>query len=335
MKSTWRWLILMVPLLLPLLSCHGPAERDDGGNSRWIGFRPLDATDEAPVYHLLEGYDRKWLEQIEEGVEVARSYWGSFGPPHVWIAGSEDESSSTEEQWSDFIEEYCEWRTSTSTRSIAECIPHGKRQFQEVTSRGDAEAYLSEIRDGDPYLAELIFINVHQWYFKNDPIADPVLRGIHEYTHVFQQSVGEIPTWMAEGGAVFCEAWLPPQQDGWDPLQRMEWVMESALRIDDPDLTIADMEEIETAPEEVARYHRELAYDAGAWATVFMVHNSSDQRVSSLRDRFFPMVKKLGWEDALCRFVGMDTKEEFYAAFNEFMALPREQQLKIYSRLKR
>ena len=41
------------------------------------------------------------------------------------------------------------------------------------------------------------FINVQDWHFEDDPLPDPILRGIHEY--VFQQSlVGR--TWMMEGG---------------------------------------------------------------------------------------------------------------------------------------
>ena len=82
------------------------------------------------------------------------------------------------------------------------------------------------------------------------------------------------------------------------------------------------MEEIESAPPEVARYHRELAYDAGAWATAFIVHCSSSRSVDALRTELFPLIKEVGWEAALIRYVGMRSKGEFYAAFGAFMALP-------------
>ena len=110
--------------------------------------------------------------------------------------------------------------------------------------------------------------------------------------------------------------------------------MESAHRIEDEGLTIADMEEIESAPKQVAKYHRELAYDSGAWAIVFMVHESPARSVSSLRDEFYPLVKELGWEVALARYVGMESKEEFYEAFAAYMELSIGEQLQLLEGLK-
>jgi len=133
---------------------------------------------------------------------------------------------------------------------------------------------------------------------------------------------------------VFAEAWLPSRH-GWRDLHdAMKRSLESAERVEDLEISIADMEEIETAPEEVAQYHRELAYDTGAWAVAFMIHESATQRVSSLRDDFYPSVNELGWEVALAQFVGMPSKEEFYAAFAAFMDLPVTQQLGLLDRLR-
>ena len=94
------------------------------------------------------------------------------------------------------------------------------------------------------------------------------------------------------------------------------------------------MEEIETAPKRIAKYHRELAYDAGAWAIAFMIHESKSQRVSSLRDEFYPSVTTLGWEAALSEYTGRENKTEFYAAFADLMESPREEQLALLGRLK-
>lgn len=334
MKPARGWFSSLLPMLLLVIGCGGPAVQEDPGPGRWHGFEPLEAMEEGPTYHLLEGYNPKWLDQVREGIELARAYWGSYGPTHVWVLGCEDGVTISEGAWQDFLEEYCTWRTGNSRRSIADCFPHARERFQDVALSGAGEAYLSEVREVKPHMAELIFINVHRWSFEEDSIPDPVLRGIHEYTHVFQQSGAEIPTWMAEGGAVFAEAWLPGQEGRREPAELMQRVMENARRIEDRNLTIADMEEIETAPAHVARFHRELAYDAGAWAMVFMVHHSARRSVSSLRDRFYPLVKEIGWHDALCKYVGMSSKQEFYAAFDQFMALPMEQQLATLAELK-
>lgn len=321
-------LLLMIAGSILLLGCQqtGSINQHDQ-QSRWVGFVPLAPMEEGPTYHLLEGYDPIWLEYVKQGVERSRAYWGSYGPTHVWVLGREDGSKINAQAKKTFIKEYCDWRTAGSHRTITECYPHAERQFFDVIQRGEPEAYLSEVRDTNPHMAELIFINVHQWYFPDDSIPDPVLRGIHEYTHVFQQSIGEIPTWMAEGGAVFIEAWLPRLDGQRDPKLVMRWIMERAHKIENPKLTIADMEEIETATKEAAEYYMELAYDSGAWATVFMIHKSAQRSVASLRDEFYPLVAEIGWEAALCRYVGMKNKTEFYEAFEVFMDLPIAEQL--------
>ena len=306
-----------------LVGCQQPdRSREADGSSRWDGFEPLQAMEEAPTYHVLEGYDRRWFEYVREGVEVARGYWGSFGPTHVWVLGHHGEGPVGAVAREAFLAEYCTWRTAGSDRTVAECLRFAEERLLKPAEEGSAEAYLSEVRDTDPHMAELIFINVHKWFYENDPVPDPVLRGIHEYTHVFQQSVGPIPTWMAEGGAVFAEAWLPALDGRHDFAARMKLSLRNAQKIRDTGLTIADMEEIESAPPEVARYHRELAYDAGAWATAFIVHCSSSRSVDALRTELFPLIKEVGWEAALIRYVGMRSKGEFYAAFGAFMALP-------------
>ena len=289
---------------------------------------------EGPTYHLLEGYDPVWLEYVREGVERARSYWGSYGPTHVWILGREQGTQIRAAARRAFIEEYCAWRTRTSTRTVRECRAHAERQFFDVIDRDEAQAYLSGVRDTQPHMAELIFINVHKWYFRRDSIPDPVLRGIHEYTHVFQQSVGAMPTWMVEGCAVFAEAWLPWLDGRRSPEVVMGRLMQRARSIAATGLSIADMEEIETAPKEVANYHRQLAYDAGAWATAFMIHESPTQSVASLRDAFYPRVAKIGWQAALCEYVGMQDKAEFYRAFDAFMKQPLQAQLRLLEQLK-
>ena len=114
----------------------------------------------------------------------------------------------------------------------------------------------------------------------------------------------------------------------------MRRIMMIARDIDDPDVSIADMEEIETAPEHVAKYYLELAYYSGAWATVFMVHSSPTQSVAALRDTFYPLISEIGWEEALARHVGVDNKAEFYEQFDAFMDLPIESQLSVLGEIK-
>lgn len=330
----YRTAAIIVAAVLHLPGCqHSDPQHDDQG-SLWDGYEPFVPMDEEPTYHLLEGYDPLWMEHVREGVELARAYWGSYGPTHIWIAGVEEGDSIDEDAAKAFLEEYCNWRTAGTSRSIEECWPHAEEQFLDVVRRGDPEAYLSVVRETPLHMAELIFINVHQWQFEEDVIPDPVLRGIHEYTHVFQQSMGRMPTWMMEGGALFSEAWLPSLDDRRSPEEIMRPIMIIAQRIDDPELSIADMEEIETAPEHIAKYYQELAYYSGAWATAFIVHSSPTQSVAALRDTFYPLISEIGWEEALAQYVGVNSKAEFYEQFDAFMDLPIESQLSVLGEIK-
>jgi len=326
--------LLLTLLLLFFTSCQQRSCSQHEASSVWENVEPLVAMEEGPSYHLLEGYDERWLEQVREGVEKARAFWGSYGPAHVWVLGCEDGDSIREEAKQAFLAEYCEWRTASSERTVSECLPYAEERFFDVVERGDPEAYLSDVRDTEQRMGELIFINVHKWYYEEDPLPDPVLRGMHEYTHIFQSAFGMMPTWMMEGGAVFSEVWLPWQEGLIEPHGKLEWIMQSARKGESAGYTIADMEEIESAPRRVAKYHRELAYDAGAWAMLFMIHASPTQSVSALRDEFYPLVTELGWEAALSKYVGMQSKGAFYEAFELFMDAPREEQFALFDELK-
>ena len=295
--------------------------------------KPMTPMDTPPIYHTLTSYDPKWKAMIEEGIEMARSYWGSYGPTHVWIVGYDEGQAPDSKAELAFVEDYCRWRIEDTQRTMAECRPYATGRFIDVARSGTPEAYLSDVRERTPRMAELVFINVHKWYFERDRLPDPIARGIHEYTHVAQHGFGHMPTWMMEGGAVFSEAWLPALAGKRKPEQMLGYVMDNAQKMAKTPFTIADMESIETAPPEVAQYHRELAYDAGAWATIFMVYHTPTRCVSTLRDVLYPRVTEVGWEQALCEYVDMPSKEAFYKAFASFMAKPREEHMRIFRTL--
>lgn len=330
-RETSSYIALAVSLSL-LTACAQLGEA--GGESPWDDFVPLVAVEGEPVYHLLDGYDPIWMERVRQGVETSRAYWGSYGPTHVWILGREGSGGVSEEQERAFIDEYCACRTATVERTVEECRPYAKERFIEVMERGEGEAYLSYVRETEPPMAELVFINVHNWYYDRDPVPDPVLRGIHEYTHVFQSSFPVTPTWMMEGLAVFTEAWLPWRSGERGIEEVMSYSMEAAKEVLDRGFSIAQMEEIETAPRRVARYHRELAYDAGAWAVAFMIHESKTQRVSSMRDEFYPSVRTLGWEAALAQYTGHESVGSFYDDFAALMESSPAELSALLSRLK-
>lgn len=303
----------------------------DSASGRAVGtFIPMP---DEPTYHLLDGYDERWLVQIREGIEMARGFWGSYGPAHVWVVGVEEGAGIDDATRSGFLDEYCQWRIAGTERTADECRMHATRRFLDPADRGEPEAYLSWVDEFEQPEAELVFINVHRWHFEEDVVPDPVMRGIHEYTHVAQMGFGTMPTWMMEGGAVFSEAWLPALAGRREAAFIMDRLMDRALEIRHTGFTIADMEDVDAAAPEVRRYHRELAYDAGAWAVVLLIHQSPSGSVTAFRDEFLPMVTELGWEAALCRYLDIEGKEEFYLGFESFMNAPRRTQLVVLDEL--
>jgi len=322
--------VALAPLALAALlaaSCQDLGPRVQGPSDRWADFTPLVAMEEGPSYHLLQGYDPIWLRRVQQGIETARAYFGSYGPVHVYVLGREADGVIDPQAREAFIEEVCVCRHARTDEAVGECQHDGGVELFEALERGEGQAYLSYLNDIDPPIAQLMFVNLHGWYSEEAPVSEPILRGIHEYTHVFQCSVGPLPTWIMEGCAVFSEAWFPRRTAGHDLAEVMRRSMESAKQVEDPELGIEHMEEIESASEEVERYYRNLAYDAGAWAIAFLIHESPSRSVAALRDEFYPSVTELGWELALPEYVGMSTKQEFYAAFKIFMALPIDEQL--------
>ena len=125
--------------------------------SPWSNYEPLIPMTEGPTYQLLEGYDPLWLNQVKEGVELARSYWGTYGPTRILILGKEEGQVISAESKKSFLNEYCKWRTATSKHhSHEDCLVHAKEHFFGPIERGESKSMLSGVRDTVPQMAELI-----------------------------------------------------------------------------------------------------------------------------------------------------------------------------------
>ena len=88
------------------------------------------------------------------------------------------------------------------------------------------------------------------------------------------------------------------------------------------------MEEIETASPDVARWHHELAYEAGPWAVAFAISRSTSGSISRYFRTFYPLVDQMGWQAALCRYTSMEDIDAFYGAFDAFMQRPLADRLR-------
>ncbi|MCH2162743.1 MAG: hypothetical protein MK085_12835, partial [Phycisphaerales bacterium] len=151
---------------------------------------------------------------------------------------------------------------------------------------------------------------------------------------VYQKAFPFTPTWMMEGGAELLACHLG-EQHGWGLRgETMKWYAHHLEQAEGLEYTIRDMEEIETADPDVAAWHRELGYDAGAWAVAYLVDRSRSRSIREYFTTFYPAVREGGWQQALCQYTGMNQVEDFYQGFDAFMAQPLEDRLAMLASLK-
>ncbi|MBT6542217.1 MAG: hypothetical protein HN598_05055 [Planctomycetes bacterium] len=285
-------------------------------------FTPQDAP---PEYILLDGYPVEYQEAIGAGIDVARKFLGNHGPVRVYILGKSRGEVGTTDSRAAFVEQYCGPRNKSTIEGFDEdCLAGPGQRLIDAAIRGDQEAYLSIVIFTDPPYAELVFINSHEWGEQDMP-----LRGIHEYTHVFQHQYPSAPGWLTEGGAVFFEAWLGDQNQWVDFRGAMRRSMKNALTAVADEKGLSDMEYLLDLPQEMEAYHRNIAYDMGAWAVAFIIANSSEKSISEFRDRFYPSMRDEGWKEAVSRFTGSRDLGHFYSRFDEFLQQSSHQQMEL------
>ena len=282
-----------------------------------------------PDYFISHGYDARWSDAMKAGIDVARDYLGNYGPLQVYIIGQEDDELSDPAHQEAIAQVYCAIHNAGSDRPIEDCLAEDGRVIAQKAVDGETEAYLTMAMDSDPPRAEIVFINAHDFGGEDMPT-----RSIHEYTHVYQKAFDFTPTWMMEGGAELLACHLG-EKHGWGERDRtMTWYARHLEEVGDLRYTIRDMEEIETAGPLIARWHRELAYDAGAWAVAYLIAHTPSRSIERYFLDYFPMVDRLGWEAALCESTDFPTVDAFYEGFEVFMDQPLDDRLAMLKTLK-
>ena len=283
-----------------------------------------------PEYFVSHGYDDRWTAALKAGIDAAREYLGNHGPLQVYVIGQENDELADPVHRAAIADAFCAVHNRGSDRPLDECLSTDGQEMAQKAFDGRTEAYMTMAMDSDPPVAELVFINAHT--MGGEELMPT--RSIHEYTHVYQKSFEFTPTWMMEGGAELLAAHLGEKRGWGDRNQTLKWYAHQLDRAKDLKYTIRDMEEIETAPPDVARWHRELAYDAGAWAVVFAISKSPSRSISRHFRSFYPMVDELGWQKALCSDTGMKDLDAFYDGFDLFMEQSIADRLAVLDTLK-
>ncbi len=282
-----------------------------------------------PRYFVSAGYAERWPRMLQEGINTTRDYLGNFGPTHVFLLGQEGGELAAKVDQSSIAQAFCEVHNAGSGRPMADCLERDGADLVRKALAGEVEAYLTMAMESDPPTAELVFINAHEF-----GEVDIRTRGIHEYTHVYQMAFEYTPTWMTEGGAELLASHLAWKHGWGDHSETMRRYALSLERAEDLEYTIRDMEEIESAPADVARWHRELAYDAGSWAVTFLIDHSRTRSISGFFKTYYPLVNASTWQGALCEYTDFETVEAFYEEFSSFLKQPLEHRLSVLESLK-
>ena len=280
---------------------------------------------------------------LDAGIEA----WGNFGPIEYWVVGKDVPAAES------LAQRYCDRRVSRGDMTAQECAADVRRRHE----MRDWAARAAEIEaTGQPFLEAGwnggFEWGLHQFSSSLPPgwaglaevrIEDDQTVLLHEYFHAVQQShvttldweerqrlMG--PVWFVEGAAEYMaqrtgealrlRGRLPtdPRFPGepWRARDRMAQKMRSglAMRAERPGLALG---EIEYGPD------GQIAYDLGAWAIAWLCHRAGPD---VLIQRFYPRVEALGWSRAFEEAFGLNPAA-FYAEFDLFLELGREQQLAV------
>jgi hypothetical protein len=138
------------------------------------------------------------------------------------------------------------------------------------------------------------------------------------------------PRWLEEGAAEFLALYLA-DENGWLSFtERMEEALDGALdlRTRVPNLTIADIadeRQLERVNDYCGLCFGVLQYETGQWATAWLASKTS---VDEVFHGFFPRTYEHGIDRAFELSFGLSI-DEFMVEFEDFLQLPRPQQLAI------
>ena len=172
------------------------------------------------------------------------------------------------------------------------------------------------------------------FYYVEGCTSSSLSKACSSCTACFQKAFAFTPTWMMEGGAELLACHLG-EQHGWGERdQTMRWYAESLENAGELRYSLRDMEEIETAGPLIARWHRELAYEAGAWAVAYIISRSLDKGIRTYYQTFYPLAHTKGWQAALCEYTGAKSVDAFYEDFQSFITQPLDERVILLTTLK-
>ena len=267
------------------------------------------------------------LEIVRAGIRAAEQYLGTYGPMRVYVIGSDEEVTEPA------IDDYCAWAYNPDLEE--HCRSDQGVAIWEIAHYQGANAFAQHSRSRSTPTQSFVIGNPAQL-----GAADGAKIAAHEYVHVYQAAHQlyeradeyglDMPRWLEEGAAEFLALYLA-DQNGWLSFtERMEEALDGALdlRTTVPNLTIADIaddRQLERVNDYCGLCFGVLQYETGQWATAWLANKTS---VDEVFHGFFPRTYEHGLDRAFELSFGLSI-DEFMVEFEDFLQLPRSQQLAI------
>ena len=309
----------------PGASTDRPIDADAQSQARRLVDLGWNATVDTPAtYFVTSDLGEADLDIVRAGIRAAEEYLGAYGPMRVYVIGSDEDATEPA------IADYCAWAYNPE---FEHCRSDQGVAIWEIAHYQGSNAFAQHSRSRRIPTQAFVIGNPAQL-----GAADGAKIAAHEYVHVYTaahqlyEAADEYgldwPIWLEEGAAEFLALYLA-DQNGWLSFEeRMSEALNGALdlRATIPNLTIAD---IAADRERVIDYcglcHGVLQYETGQWATAWLAHSTS---VDEVFHGFFPRAYEHGIDRAFELSFGLSI-DEFMARFEDFLRLPRAQQMAI------
>ena len=274
-----------------------------------------------PTFDMTEGLDPDGTLEARfwDAYEFAESYFGIYGPVHIYILGPTSSDSNE-----------AIFRLRAERRAVAEACYSVENQIDDFLTHnapGELEAanngteLMAGISGNTPCnpLFDFTLINIGLDLNALEPIV------LHEYTHVHQVAhqlswdrSGDLGlnSWMLEGQATYFAAKFSPEQ-GWGP-SYVDQMVSIKRGIDEfleesPEFALNDESYWETDMNRAGMVY----YQIGAWAWAYLIH-SIDGDIETALKSFIRAIPQDGKAASFERYFGM-TLEDFYAEFDVFI----------------
>ncbi|MCH2345690.1 MAG: hypothetical protein MK321_14430 [Pseudomonadales bacterium] len=264
---------------------------------------------------------------VKAGIQLAESYLGNWGPLRVYIIGNDVDATKS------LVQNFCNWSYQDSY--VDYCVKQDQGvEIREIAIFKGSNAFAQHSRK---------LTNPTQAFVIGNPLQmgnDAGKVAVHEYVHIYtaahqlypDSSNFGWPIWLEEGAAEFLALYLSDQK-GWLSFQgRMLEALGRARKLRSlvPGLTIADLEQDRDRVREYCGLcFGQLQYETGQWATLWLAARTS---IDVVFLEFFPSVYSMGIPQAFEKSFGL-TIDQFHLEFEDFMASPSSEQLKLLTHL--